>query len=100
MVRRATQICVQQLTSSWRRTASRWFQSYEYGVDPLQHDRVVHLQHPTAPGGIGQQKQAEILWLALIPLPVSPGLEAGSRALMLLILQIEGIEKQKFFLHK
>src|SRR5450432_4755774 len=100
MIRRATQIRIEQLAAPRRRAAVRWLKRYEHGIDPLQHTRVIYLQHPAAQCGIVHQKQPEILRLALIPLPVSPRLKAGSRTLVLLVLQIEGIEKQELLFRK
>src|SRR5215469_4439835 len=97
VIGRACEARVKDLTSSWGWAAAGRLECYKNRVDSLQYFRVVDFEDPTVENGIVYIKEPKVLRLAGIRLTISPGLEAGSRAIAFFVLEIKSVKHQQFF---
>src|SRR5882762_2591063 len=97
MIRGARQIRVENPAATGGWTTFGGFQRYENRVNAFEHSRVIHLQNPSVGRSVVYIEQAQAFRLAVRRLPVTPCLKSSRCAIVLLILEIEGVEDQQFF---
>ena len=98
MVRGASQIRIENPATTRGGTTVGSFHRHEYGVNAFEHARVIHFQDPSVSSNIVHIEQAQTFRLAVRRLAITPCLKSSRGAVVLLILQIEGVEDQQLFL--
>src|SRR5882724_6848113 len=97
MIRRPNEVGVENFLAAGSRAATFGLQRDENGVNVSKHIGSVHGKNPPARRVVINSEVAQALRLAEVRLAITPRLE-NTALVILPVLQIEGIEDQKFLL--
>src|SRR5882757_6122298 len=88
MIRRASQIRIENPATTGRGTTLGGFQRHENSINAFEHPWVIHLQNPSVSSSVIHIEQAQAFRLAVRRLAVTPRLKSSRCAVVLLILKI------------